>query len=127
MSAVKKLPKGLPALPPIPPGWDAWELRGWGGLAREANETPWGCAIIDDCYTDWNVNTCDKSHGLTFLFYIEAVKHPKKSKPRRESLTARLATAIQTGRNNPSIETARDCMRLIENHQRAIRRKKNGK
>lgn len=48
-------------------------------------------------------------------------------KPRRETLTARLATAIQTGRNNPAVETAKECMRIIDNHQRALRRKKNGK
>lgn len=62
------------------------------------------------------------SAGQNFRRKITSDKLPT-TKPRRESLTARIATAIQTGQNKPAMDTAREVMRLVDNHQRAKRRK----
>lgn len=57
-------------------------------------------------------------------FYRRKVTGRKPApKPRRESLTARIATAIQTGQNKPAMDTAREVMRILDNHNRAKRRK----
>lgn len=75
MSAKKiNLPKGLPPLPPVPTGWDAWDLCGWGGLKRKENGTPWGTAVVGSpC---WNYGPEGHATGFLKTYYIEAVKKP---------------------------------------------------
>ena len=68
---------------------------------------------------------------ISFGHYIVAVREPKKAKPkakqspRRESLTQRIATAIQIGKRDgaPAMDTARNVMRIFAADQRAKRRK----
>lgn len=48
-------------------------------------------------------------------------------KPRREPLKMQFATAIQAGKNKTAVEVACEIMRILDNHQRAKRRKKETK
>lgn len=102
-----RLPKGLP---PLPPG-----LK-YRGLGNGGKWRPFSGAILRD--GEW----CRES-GLTGLFKGMHYAMEIKPKPRRESLTARIATAIQTGQNKPAMDTAREVMRILDNHNRAKRRK----
>ncbi len=70
----------------------------------------------------------DGAIGLALMasnvgFFRRRVSANIKPKPRRESLTGQFATAIQAGRNNPAMDTAKECMRILDNQQRAKRRK----
>ena len=65
-----KLPKGLPSLPPVPEGYDAWEYVGigWSGYAKHY---AWHHKTIKRWTLSYGMAT-----GNTALHYIRAIKHP---------------------------------------------------
>ncbi len=72
---IKKLPKGLPELPPIPAGYDAWEYLGKGPIGRSLiNEYADSC---DDGDTSWSAYAgINQFEGDGCGHYIRAIKHP---------------------------------------------------
>jgi len=70
---INKLPAGLPPLPPVPAGYDAWEYM---GEAVSGITTPWASSYLDGL-KDWCViQDGTASGGYVRHFYIRAIKHP---------------------------------------------------
>lgn len=79
---IKKLPKGLPPLPPVPAGYDAWEYMGtnWDNDGKPVG-TPWTSAF-KDC--PW-----DKEWGITGqLIYSSDLKPLGSKHPDRHVIRA---------------------------------------
>jgi len=123
------IPAGLPPLPPVPDGYDMWKAKGWAWKAGVQSD-PWTHYQSSVPREGWLFSgrlTCNMADGapagIHDGFYILAVKATAKlTKPRRESLKMRFATAIQTGKRNEAmsaLDIAEDCMRILQNHQRA--------
>lgn len=73
----KKLPAGLPPLPPVPEGFDGWEYMGKGWVSAE----PVAYGAFKPGYTDWVVHKSSQSAGSLIHHYIRAIigiRAPKK-------------------------------------------------
>lgn len=77
MSAcINEIPAGLPALPPVPAGWDAWEYMGKGW--RSQRPVAYGYCDSGN-RAQWHVyNFISNSCGGSSFHYIRAVKLPAK-------------------------------------------------
>lgn len=75
-----KLPKGLPKLPPVPDGYDAWKLCGWGKLNHhQTHGRPWNsCSATSGEWPPTNAGSGMPS-GFRDRYYILAVKRPAKT------------------------------------------------
>lgn len=91
MSTAKTLPKGLPALPPVPAGFDAWEyhprFKSNGPVGA-----PWG--VCDDLaeylFRNWNSTISGLGHPSDSTVgncdhYIVAIKRPAKLKQPKQA------------------------------------------
>lgn len=136
-TCINEIPAGLPALPAVPAGWDAWEYM---GIAWRDNERPepwthfqtsapgYGWLFDGEFTCDWsggkNPSGCPDGH------YIRAVKLPAKPKAkrsrrmRRESRKLKIATAYQMNRqtNLSAWDFAAQVERIIDNENRKKRR-----
>lgn len=68
MSAITELPAELPPLPPVPAGYDCWELCGWGGLCGPQGH-PWA---VGDSLSWESGKALQHPLGHGHLFYIRA-------------------------------------------------------
>lgn len=61
-------------MPPVPEGYDAWELCGWGGLKGEQS-TPFAHISLFTKYWSYSRPPGGYCLGLPKIFYIRAIKH----------------------------------------------------
>jgi hypothetical protein len=116
----KKLPKGFPKLPPVPAGWDAWELCGWGGLTGRPVGRPFGHIEKGQAsWVTWTSPACVSS-GFQHRFYIRAIKHPapKPAAKGRKAVKA-IALHCEDGKKFATINVS-DEAALIEQAGNAI-------
>ncbi len=79
MSAAKKLPKGLPALPPLPDGYGKWEYMGreWRGFGPYQAFHSFDMENAPEL-RQWRTVQTGMSVGNPLVYYIRAVKRPAK-------------------------------------------------
>jgi hypothetical protein len=82
---VKKLPKGLRKLPPVPFGYSAWKYVGQGYKSKKAE-----CFAHGSERMGWDIEECDKAIGdtCTSLHYLIAIKRPAPKQPRAKAVKA---------------------------------------
>lgn len=83
MSAAK-LPKGLPKLPPVPEGFDAWELMPAGYISSAPGVIAFTTAKrFPKVPHRWRIGV--NAYGLDGLVYIRAIKRPAKLKKPKQA------------------------------------------
>jgi len=95
---IKKLPKCLPPLPPVPAGYDAWQYMGRGYVSTK-NE----CFAHASESTWWDIEKDDRAIGdiCTTLHYIIPIKHPAP-KPAAKGRKAVKDWTEKDGKSNSS-------------------------
>ena len=101
---ITKLPDGI-KLPPLPKGFNQWELCGWGGLlCAEHDGTVWNShykGLYDGAEWFSPISHTGEARGNPSVFYIRAIKHPapkpaaKVKKTKAMSEVTRLREAIR--------------------------------
>lgn len=83
------LPKGLPTLPPIPKGFDAWEYMGKGPLKVDLIKEYASCVGQEGI--SWISPGVNQWDGGGSGYYIRAIKRraPAKKQPKAKSVKAR--------------------------------------
>lgn len=113
MSAAKKLPAGLPKLPPVPEGFDAWEYmgKGWAGECEHS-------ALLIHEKGEW-VHWSGKCLGTQWAHYIRAIKRPAKlKKPKQAKAVKAVRHCVLGGgrtsriRNTKPLPEGSDCFVL---------------
>jgi len=92
---IKKLPKGLPPLPPVPAGYDAWKLCGWGAKIKGQYIT------TSKGDHDWDQLRSVETESMAYkeLYYALAIKHPapKPAAKGRKAVKARRMYSSMVG------------------------------
>lgn len=95
MSTTKKLPKGLPALPPVPKGYSRWEYMGVGWTDRN-NRSPWAF-FYAPAYEKWIRRAITRiPSGTRGVHYIVAVRDAKPAKKKAAAKSAKSPAASAT-------------------------------
>lgn len=95
MSTAKKLPKGLPALPPVPVGWDAWEYMGQGWTGPVSPSQWWAVYEHGKWTTYWHKDWSPS--GFPRIHYIRAIKRPAAKKAKGKRVVAKRGSCIAMG------------------------------
>jgi hypothetical protein len=118
---INKIPAGLPDLPPVPAGWDAWEYMGlaWKSPSEKSPWTHYQPSVPHEGWLfggDLSYEVCGSPSGCSDGYYIRAVKHP--AKPKRVRKAKATPTKIPGG-----IEfSARHAKQFINGNHEALRR-----
>lgn len=135
IKTVGKIPNGLPALPAVPDGWHAWKQvpspkeiqkvnrpMAFYHMRSSQNRETW---LRSDPSNKMSVTWGGKSEHE--VINIIAVKLPRKKKAKKRfPLVRQFAKTIFNETDSPRLfcdSAARRCMRILDNHQRAMRRK----
>jgi hypothetical protein len=91
MSTPTKLPAGLPALPPVPDGYDRWEYKGLG--YKGSRFEPYAhCNLIPD---EWIMGgSSGGANGVSSLYYIVAVRDAKPAKKATKKKAKRVKVRV---------------------------------